>query len=202
MADMPLAPDRNDAPLFPPLAPRRVDGRQGSTARSRTGPTPRHDVSVWLTKAGQFLEAILDAPAHLRWAALGFAAGAIFWHFVGFWTFMSHIMFSTPETARRSSSPPAALAAASSEAGARIETGSIQRLEKLTAPKLEPSCTAVLREPHTGKLHQSECRKLARAFRQNTASQRQNRQAPRQAAAAPQQPIVLGLDPDVPLKWP
>ncbi|MFA5902195.1 MAG: hypothetical protein WC829_24135 [Hyphomicrobium sp.] len=31
------------------------------------------------------------------WASLGFVCGAVFWHAVGFWTFMSELMFDRAE---------------------------------------------------------------------------------------------------------
>jgi hypothetical protein len=193
---MPSAPDRNDTPLFPPLPQRRGDF-------ARAGQSKFPDAGALLAKVRNFLEFLADVPAHLKWAGLGFAAGAVFWHFVGFWSFMSHIMFSSPETARRTASPAPAIASSAPQGASPLETGSLRRLEKLTAPKIEPSCTAVTRDKQTGQMHQSECRKLTRALRQNETARRQDKQTiMQQATATADRQPVLTLDPDVPLQWP
>jgi len=149
---------------------------------------------------------------NLKWAAAGFTAGAIFWHFVGFWTFMSQIMFTAPQSQRQAQAPGGAalthaeVQAPSSKAGAPIETGSIRRLEKLTTPKTEPNFTVVSLHRRTQQTRQAECPKLARPLTVKATSARQDREmsappavAAREALAPPQE---FALDPSLPLEWP
>src|SRR6476620_2361275 len=60
---------------------------------------------------------------HIRgaalWTTVGFVAGAVFWHAVGFWTFMSQIVFDGENTA------PQAIAAQAPVIDDAIETGSL-----------------------------------------------------------------------------
>lgn len=49
------------------------------------------------------------------WATVGFVCGAVFWHAVGFWTFMSRLMFDGEAVAAQVVQDP----------GASIETGSL-----------------------------------------------------------------------------
>ena len=37
----------------------------------------------------------------LTWAALGFACGIVFWHFIGFWSFVSEIVLPAPSLNRQ-----------------------------------------------------------------------------------------------------
>jgi hypothetical protein len=37
----------------------------------------------------------------LAWGGLGFVTGAIFWHAVGFWTFLSNVVLKAPDTAAK-----------------------------------------------------------------------------------------------------
>jgi hypothetical protein len=51
--------------------------------------------------------------AALLWGALGFFAGAIFWHAVGFWTFVSEVVLDSEgsvQFARQAATRPGALA--------------------------------------------------------------------------------------------
>jgi hypothetical protein len=38
--------------------------------------------------------AALDGVGGLGWSVFGFVAGAVFWHFVGFWGFLSEVVFA------------------------------------------------------------------------------------------------------------
>lgn len=37
---------------------------------------------------------VLDGVGGLGWSVIGFVAGAVFWHFVGFWGFLSEVMLA------------------------------------------------------------------------------------------------------------
>ena len=177
--------NRKELPLFGPVPARRDTGNRAWT-RIESGGTAR------LVQARNRLRAV---PPFVRPAAMGFVLGAVFWHFVGFWSFISHIVFASPETAR-----PVTAAAIGSAQASPVETGSLQRLEKLTAPKIEESCTALVRDTATGQTRQSACRRLAHPFKMKTASERQDRVV----VSLPQkieQPS-LELDQDLPLQWP
>ncbi len=51
--------------------------------------------------------------AALLWGGLGFVAGAVFWHLVGFWSFLSEVVLdrTTGPQAAEASSPPIGLPA-------------------------------------------------------------------------------------------
>ena len=53
------------------------------------------------------------------WATIGFVGGAVFWHAVGFWTFMSDLMFESNEAVIASDAPAA---------GDGIVTGSLPKI--------------------------------------------------------------------------
>lgn len=56
-----------------------------------------------LAAARQFL----DGLGGLGWSVIGFVGGAVFWHFVGFWSFVSEVVLAGgPE---RSAAPPVAM---------------------------------------------------------------------------------------------
>ena len=164
------------------------------TAGLQAQPRPRAQAP-----AARFIK-LWRQPSPLRAAALGFAAGALFWHLVGFWTFMSHIMFSSPEVSSSASATGKALASTAGNSSAHIETGSLQRLEKLTSRKVESECTAVARDPATGAARQSTCQKLTHPFELKTGTDRQDRIVPPKNAN-PKLP-ALALDQTLPLQWP
>ena len=176
------ASDRKEQPLFGPVPPRREwEPHARTVTKEVAAPVPKsacnetaaHVASRWalaLTVVTEIVRSLGSIPHYLRAGALGFVAGAIFWHFVGFWSFMSHIVFTSPETARHAPVPLGPSRQTSS-----IETGSLQRLETLTSPKIEKSCTTIIRDLSNGQTRQSECRKLSRRLRMKPSSPRQDR---------------------------
>ena len=155
----------------------------------------------WRRRLSRYLS---GAPQRLRWATAGFGAGAIFWHFVGFWSFMSQIMFSSPQSPRQAVAPQAGLV---SGAASGIETGSINPIERRIAPKTEPGCISIVRNPDTNSVTQIQCRKLSKPLITHQMSTRQDR-LPAQVDAAKQeswQPIAqpaFELEDALPLTWP
>jgi len=51
----------------------------------------------------------------LAWGGLGFVTGAIFWHAVGFWTFLSDVVLKAPDTAAKAALTSGAAVAARSK---------------------------------------------------------------------------------------
>ena len=194
--------ERDDQPLFGPLPSQRTSGKGARLGfLDRTSDRPIPERSAGLEALPAYLKMLWPVPSPLRWSTFGFVAGALFWHFVGFWTFMSHIVFSTPDAAWPSSIAASAVTTSSAQTrGDPIETGSLQRLEKLTAPKVEPSCTAVSRDPVTGDASQGPCQKLKRPMKVLTGTNRQDIFVPAKETKPAAASLVL--DPSLPLEWP
>lgn len=159
-------------------------------------PQPSHAAATHRPKGA--VHSLKAIPPAARAAALGFVTGAIFWHFVGFWSFMSQIVFSSPERQRQTAQ---ALARPPENSASPIETGSLQRLEKLTSSKVENSCTAITRNPATGQTLQSQCRRLSRPLRMKPPSPRQDLAAVA-SSATETVPSGLNLQEALPLAWP
>lgn len=133
--------------------------------------------------------------ASARTAAAGFIAGAVFWHFVGFWTFISHVAFAHPETGRARFEP--AFAAMPS---GPIETGSLRPVDRVSTQNFEAACTALARDPDTRQTQQRPCRKLARPMKVVPASTRQALQAIAIETPAPQ--AALNAQQSLLTDWP
>ncbi len=139
-------------------------------------------------------------PQRLQWATAGFAAGALFWHFVGFWSFMSQIVFSSPQSQRQAVAPQTGLSAGTASG---IETGSITPLERRIAPKAEPGCSSIVRNPATGAVIQIQCRKLGKPLPTRETPARQDRlPAPAQAIRQEGWQPALESEQALPLTWP
>jgi len=155
----------------PPLA--AMTQEPPPAAMAKEPPRAREDVATpgragrLVTAAGVGLAtAIPRRPrsadmALVRAGAVGFIAGAVFWHFVGFWDIVSQILFARPETVAALNAPPPPVAVALGP-GVALETGSLRRLDKLTAGKSEPNCIAVARDLATGALSHVPCRRSSR----------------------------------------
>jgi hypothetical protein len=142
--------------------------------------------------------ALKKAPAQSGWIALGFIAGMLFWHVVGFWTFMSRVVFDGPETATRTIQQP-------QPAYAQIETGALQRIGKLTSRgEIEAACTVVFRDQVAGTVRQSPCPRLLKPLRQQTPQPRSNLVVVQSANAAAPLDWAAELAPlkDLPLNLP
>ena len=155
----------------------------------------------WRRRLSRYLS---GAPQRLRWATAGFGAGAIFWHFVGFWSFMSQIMFSSPQSPRQAVAPQAGLV---SGAASGIETGSINPIERRIAPKTEPGCISIVRNPETGSVTQIRCPKQGKPLLTRPTSTRQDRlPAPVDATKVeswqPTAQPAFELEESLPLTWP
>ena len=118
--------------------------------------------------------------ASIRAAVCGFVAGAVFWHCVGFWSFVSQVAFANPDKIhmRRhepGTAPPGnrietgSIGTGPIEAGS-IETGSInRRIAPPRTAKPAGGCTAVSVDAATSKTIQAECVKLPRPMRERAS---------------------------------
>ena len=81
----------------------------------------------------------------LFWGCSGFVAGAVFWYFVGFWGFLSAVVFEAPA--------PVVSVEGSSITTGSITTGSVpsstsERLARLTEPnRPQPNCSMASLRP-------------------------------------------------------
>ncbi len=109
--------------------------------------------------------------APLLWCALGFLSGAIFWHVVGFWGFVSTAVFEGDKARPQ-------IAAGTTP----LETGSIDtRKAAATAAKTSPvksvlACAALTLDRSSGQTSMSACSANAWHLRHTGDSRRQDRQ--------------------------
>jgi hypothetical protein len=68
--------------------------RGGSLAHGDVRNTNGRAASLGLRRQAGVAAGALDGIGGLGWSVLGFVAGAIFWHFVGFWGFVSSVVFA------------------------------------------------------------------------------------------------------------
>lgn len=68
-------------------------------ARADAVPSPARRVGF-----GRVL-ALLDGIGGLGWSVIGFVAGAVFWHFVGFWGFVADVILAGGPPAAESTPP-------------------------------------------------------------------------------------------------
>jgi hypothetical protein len=121
---------RGGAPA--PCAPGRPEaGGSASRARSRLGAVRDR----------------LDGVGGLGWSVIGFIGGAVFWHFIGFWGFVSDVVLA------RGAPPPAARAAVHVSAPAK---GAQSAKVADTASPL-PACTLLSLDRRTGLTSARPC---------------------------------------------
>jgi len=68
--------------------------RGGSLSREDTRRANGSAPSSALRRQAGVAAGALDGIGGLGWSVLGFVAGAIFWHFVGFWGFISSVVYA------------------------------------------------------------------------------------------------------------
>lgn len=78
----------------------------------------------------------------LLWGGLGFVLGALFWHFVGFWSFVSDVVLNAT-----SSGPPAAI----------MRKNDLQALAKKAAADAAKTCIKLVRNPSGGDATARAC---------------------------------------------
>jgi hypothetical protein len=84
----------------------------------------------------------LDGLGGLGWSVIGFVLGAVFWHFVGFWSFVSDVLLAGPPSAVQPLPRPAIV-------------GSLQTAEAAVAPKVP--CISLRLDRHGGPTSAAAC---------------------------------------------
>lgn len=112
--------------------------------------------------------------------AFSFVAGAVFWHLVGFWSFMADILVKGP--------PPRTALLAPDAVDPKV------RLERLTAVRIEPSCSALVRDRFRGTTSVAPCSSAGPALPlASELAQRQDLEPARAlAATAGASPLTTG----------
>ena len=143
--------------LAPPLDRRGSLTRED--VRKANGSTP----SSRLRRQAGVAAGALDGIGGLGWSVLGFIAGAVFWHFVGFWGFVSSIVFADDPGMRAhvllAQSAPAIVASQ----------------PDLTGAISVAHCTAVSRDRQTGVTSARSCDGDYPTLRQDAYQGRQDR---------------------------
>lgn len=166
---------------------------QGSrTGSIRAEPIP--ETGRWLPLTARLLGG-LSAP--LIWVALGFVAGALFWHFVGFWSFVTAVVFNGPQRAPERLSP-----------ASEITTGAIPltpsaRLARLTERSgIAPNCSAHRIDRRDGRAKLVLCSPPDLGLRHVPSHGRTHvLAAQRPASGRPGMPATAGVPPTAPLAW-
>jgi hypothetical protein len=91
----------------------------------------------------------------------GFCCGALFWHAVGFWSFVSDVVLKGPDDghsvavkeARSTEPPPVSARATSSISPARVAIGGVPA----SAIKARSNCSVAISDPAFGEVHVFPC---------------------------------------------
>jgi hypothetical protein len=124
-------------------------------------------------------DTIAAVPANARWIGAGFVAGILFWHTVGFWTFMNRVVFESPHVAASDRLTPS-----------DIETGSLRPIDKRTIvggsinAGIDPACTALLRG-RDGVTQPMPCRRLSQPLKHKSTRGRGDLQVAKKLAPPP-----------------
>lgn len=127
------------APNPPPFAPPYASSALPRHASARTGFDLRE---VERTRGfSAAARRTLDGIGGLGWAVIGFLIGATFWHFVGFWSFVSEVVLAehSPHRVQETSRPLASM------------------LVEDAALALGASCTALALDRRTGHTSAAGC---------------------------------------------
>ncbi|WP_072394860.1 hypothetical protein [Hyphomicrobium sp. CS1GBMeth3] len=98
------------APIFDDRL--RAGGCGSESSRFDRGSLGAHPTRRGERRGLSAVTRFLDGVSGLGWSVIGFVGGAVFWHFVGFWGFVSDVVLSggAPSAAERAawhSGPPA-----------------------------------------------------------------------------------------------
>ncbi len=95
------------------------------------------------------LKNVLDSVSGLGWSVIGFVIGAVFWHFVGFWGFVSEVVLA--------GGPIAALEQRAAEpAGRKSDIGALPQWVQV-ADASAPACTLLALDRLTGQTSARPC---------------------------------------------
>lgn len=134
----------------------------GETVRGEMQSAAEKDARAAKTPRAAVAPAPSRARRHARgaalWATVGFVCGAVFWHAVGFWTFMSRLMFDGEAVAAQVAQDP----------GTSIETGSLP-----TIVHIDPArCTSLELNRSSNRTAERPCPRDGLALRYETDKQR------------------------------
>lgn len=119
----------------------------------------RAERSLSVATAPAFSQTAQHVRGAALWATLGFVLGAVFWHAIGFWTFMSELIFDRAETVAAQASP---------SLGEIIETGSLP-----TIVRIDPaSCTSLELDRTSNQIAERPCPRDGLALRHETGAER------------------------------
>ena len=94
------------------------------------------------------------AYSPLASALIGFVAGSVFWHFVGFWDFMSRIVFHQPRAELERSVRHGGTATPKLQE--RLSVGGRSASDETTSAAA-PNCVTLVRDPETGVTADGPC---------------------------------------------
>lgn len=114
----------------------RSGAARGMAPKPASGPATR--------KRFRAVSRTLDGVGGLGWSVVGFVAGAIFWHFVGFWGFVSEVVLADDPPIERAAAIFRVLPAAPAK---RVQVAAVAG-----AP-----CTLVSRDRQTGRTSARPC---------------------------------------------
>lgn len=151
--------DQRLAPVFE----RGVTASPKEDGRSATHVAPA--VPARAQSVGKTLRAVsqmLDGIGGLGWSVTGFLAGAVFWHFVGFWGFVSEVVLA--------GGPPVERAAVHS-----VPTTVRTKRVQVAATAADTPCTLVSRDRQTGLTSARPCGRDHLPLPQDSYQGRQDR---------------------------
>jgi len=124
-------------------------GRVGPRRASRRQP-------AWLHGAA----GMLDGIGGLGWSVIGFVVGAVFWHFIGFWGFVSEVVLAgrPPEPAAQS----------------RMHTPAVAEKRPVQVADAAP-CTVLALDRQTGVTSARACVESGSALRADAFQGREDR---------------------------
>lgn len=124
---------------------------------------PRQDRQRY---AAGVVTGFLDGVSGLGWSVIGFIGGAVFWHFVGFWGFVSDVVLSGGETPASVQTLPQSAQTEPRESAAP------------TAATASHGCTLLFRDRRTGHTVARACDGSQSALAQDLRSGREDRLEP------------------------
>lgn len=170
------ANERGLPPLTESGFPRRGDARSAGRGLRRGGVRRVEDGRARLMAARR----VLDGVGGLGWSVIGFLMGAVFWHFVGFWSFVSDVVLAGHPSASfdRSRSDALQIEAVQTAAGSR------------DAPLVIASCTALQLDRKTGAISSGVCGEDFAPSFSASAKQREDRAATSDGGGAWAAPVT------------
>lgn len=137
------ANERGLPPLVEGGFPRRRDARSAPLAARRDGVRHVEGGRARFRAARR----MLDGVGGLGWSVIGFLLGAVFWHFVGFWSFVSDVVLAGHPSVSIDRSRAEVVRIDASQNTAQVTDG----------PLVMASCTALQLDRKTGTISSAVC---------------------------------------------